>query len=227
MESNFGKEEFLSALKSLFGDQQTREESQQFSNKSASENIALQQAAATQAGLTDLRLQQEAARSGAALGQQSYQDRLQSDFNQASKLKNLGASSAGSSASAFGKGAVAPGGYSTNAWGQRGLYNASEVADWNLRQASSIKSIKDASEAEAAGDVKRAMGQSQAQQQLLAAQLRADLAKSGQEQAFQGTQSAAQRASAERIAGTQAQASILGSLFGAVGAGSPNYRYWS
>jgi hypothetical protein len=215
----------LQQLQSLFGSQ-SREQSQQFSTKQVDDQVIAANTASTQAGLSSLNQQQQAASFGAGLNQDAYQNKANTDYNQASKLKNLNMGG-GSSASSFGKGAFQPGGYSTNAYGQTGLYNASAVADWGLQQASAIKSVADYSKAEAEGDIARAQGQVGAQQHLLAAQTNADMAKMQQEQSFQKGESAADRASRERTAAAQSQASILSSLFGSVSSGSPNYRYWN
>lgn len=227
MASTFGEVvEQLGALKNLFGGQgNSVPDRQSFSSQPAQENMAMQNASAFQAALQNLGVSKDAAGFGSGLSSQGYQDKLNADYNQAVKLKNLNQGAGGGSAS-FGKGAFQPSGYTTNAYGQRSLYNASDVANWGLMQSSAINSVADFAKAEAEGDIARAMGQADAQKHLIAAQTQADTARMQREQAFQGMQSAAERGSRERVASTQAQASILSSLFGSVGAGSPNYRYW-
>lgn len=233
----FGVQELLGELKSLFGDRQTREQSQQFSTKQVDDQAIAANTAATQANLSSLNQQQQAANIGAAINQQAYQNKAATDLAQAAQMRSLNPA-AGSSSSAFGKGAFQPSGYTTNAYGQRSSYNASSVADWGLRQMSAIKSVRDYSEAEAAGDVTRTKAQTESQRQLAAqqaasqenllnAQVIADTTRMRQEQAYQKGQAEAERASRERVANTQSQAGILSSLFGSVGSGSPNYRYWN
>lgn len=234
--TTFGAKEFLQGLTSLFGSQ-NREQSQQFSTKQVDDQAIAANTASTQAGLSSLSQQKDAAGYGAGLNQQAYQNKANTDFAQAAQLKSLN-QSGGSSSSSFGKGAFQPGGYSINAYGQRGLYNASAIADWGLQQMSAIKSTRDYSEAEAAGDVARTKAQAESQRQLAAQQLAgqeslfnaqtiADATKMRQEQAYQKTQAEAERATRESVANTQAQAGMLSSLFGSVSSSSPNYRYWS
>lgn len=176
MSSSFGAEQFINELKSLFGDKQSREESQQFSTKPASDNLAIQESAGNQAQLFNLGLQKDAAAFGSGLQSGSYADKLGADYNDALQRRN---------------------------WSKE---------DTRYQAEQNLLGIKT---------------QGLVQRQNLGAQSAADLKKLQQEQVFNRGENAAQRASNERVAGMQAQAGMLSSLFGSVGSGSPNYRYWS
>lgn len=222
----FGSEDLKSAfrvLTSLFGDKQTREQSQQFSTSQVDDQNTASNTAATQAGLSNLNLQKDAANFGAGLGTQSYQSKLNADYNQAVKAKSLN-QSAGSSSESFGLGAAAPSGYGINVYGQPTAFNASAVADWKDRQAGVLND--QISQAQRMSDIDL-QKQDYLNIGLMNRQASIDAQNRANDFIRQKALDAQARASQERIASTQAQGNILGSLFGSVSAGSQNYRYWS
>ena len=198
----------LQQLQSLFGGQ-SREQSQQFSTGQVADQTIAANTASTQAGLSSSSLQKDAASYGAGVARDSYRSKLAADTDQALQLQNMSRKGGGSSES-FGIGAAPPSGYGIGTYGQR-TDNTGAFLDWQTRQGQAIASIKQGAEAQAAGDVLRTKAQSEA-----------DLAKLAQQQ----TQLASDRASAEKIAATQSQSNIVGSLFGSIG-NRQNHSYWS
>jgi hypothetical protein len=136
----------------------------------------------------------------------------------------------GSSSEAFGLNAAAPSGYSVDFNGKRGLYNASEVANWRnrqndvlndtVRQASKLRDVDTNAQMKLANQANIFNIDNNNRQASIDGQNKAnDFLRN---KALQDSQLQAQR----DIAGIQAQGSILGSLFGSIGSGSPNYKYW-
>lgn len=119
-----------------------------------------------------------------------------------------------------------------------GLNNLQNTQDFNFQRQQAAESARAITTAEAAGDLARIEAQSMAQKRLVDAQNRADIFaaqnqaalaqnRAQQDQIFQRGESAADRASKERQAAMQAQASLYGSMFGSLSAPGANYRYWS
>jgi hypothetical protein len=125
----------------------------------------------------------------------------------------------GSGAEAFGLGAAAPSGYTTNAFGQRSLYDGSSVADWQNRQNKVLsEQVQQARELAAIKtDNQRSLDNNTNRNQI-ELQNRQNV----DNRTLQGDKNRTD----ERIATTQAQGGVFSSLLGSVGSGSQNYRFW-
>lgn len=162
----------------------------------------------------------------------SYANKLLADYNQAVRMKNLNMGAGGGS-SAFGMNAPPPSGYSIDAWGNRGLYNWSNVAKWQQDQMMVANNNAMMSRAAAAGDIARMKAQVDADKQRMATeglyrdrQNVIDAQRAGQDRLNQQKLAQIQQQTELGRSAIGAQGNILGSLFSSVGAGSPNYRYW-
>ncbi|RUR76994.1 hypothetical protein PCC6912_39530 [Chlorogloeopsis fritschii PCC 6912] len=219
----------LNRLESLFPSQ-TREESQQFSNQPAKDNLALQSSYARNQNLQQISDAAEAARVASGIGSQNYQAKLAADINAAKQSAGIGGpdQTRGGSAEIFGRNFVSPWAYDVDFNGTARL-NMGKVAEADRRQAAAIGAIADASRAEAQGGIALAKGQAEAQKGVATFNNLLNIANMQREQAFQREQSGLERLGRERLAGIDAQSRVASSLFGALGSissGSPNYRYW-
>jgi hypothetical protein len=193
-------------LQSLFGSQ-SRNESQNFSTKPASENLGIQNYYADQAAQSQLALQKQAIRYSQDLSDSSYKSRtyadsnaykskLEADVEQQMKLNNLRLTSS--------------------------------LAKFDPQQMDYTARL----EKEAANDAfQRSLvqGERDRYNQSLISQQEAQ-----QQANLQNAQLAAQRQLAQIQSNTQlktaelgAQGNIIASLFGSISSGSPNYRYWN
>lgn len=218
---------FAEQLLSLFSPQ-TREQSQQFSSQPASNNIQSSEQAATNAARQQLNLTGEAARNTAALNEQIAQSSSQRAIQQARELKNL--QSSGSSSESFGLGAAPPTGYSMDYLGNQRM-NPGAIANWQFRQG--IVLNDQVRQAQKMQDI-----QTNAQKELTNNNFRNQVDLFNRQSIIDAQNKAndfirqrdlvnAQLAGQQKVASIAAQGNILGSLFGSVGAGSPNYRYWN
>lgn len=230
--------DFLNSFKSLFGGQGDRVPTpQSFSSQPAQENLSIQNASALQAALDNLRVSKEASSYGAGLSSQGYQDKLNADYNQAVKAKNLN-QNAGGGADIVGRGAFTSPQRLADPYGMSGFAaNFQGMRDFGDRQNMAAQSeglfgaIAARNEGERVRQINNAqLPLEQAKQNmqidLMNRQSSLDTQNRANDFYRQRELSAQQQASSERLAGIQAQGNILSSLFGSVSAGSPNYRYW-
>jgi hypothetical protein len=225
----FTVNDFISGLNSLFGSQ-SRQDSQNFSMAPAVQNQIAANTAATQSGLSSLGLQKEAASFGSGLSAQAYQQRKNADLSFLNETQKLQNQQRGGGAVIQGPGAFSGQDYKTNFYGQS-FFDPQSAGQWRDQRTQALQSTAMFGRVNTEIERQRAQNLASIQLKQSIAQGENDRynqqlasAQNFQQQAkLQGTQLATQKA----IAQTQAQSNILSSLFGSVGAGSPNYRYWS
>lgn len=118
----------------------------------------------------------------------------------------------GKNSETFGRGAAQPNGYAQHLDGSRGLYDMSSVANWNLRNSSSIDSTRRASEAEAAGDVLRAKAQGDAQERAAKVAADADAARQANQNNYAAQEAAKDREAQQKLATLQGYSISPGSF---------------
>lgn len=111
--------------------------------------------------------------------------------------------------------------------------NQQQISDYNFQREQATLTARMIKEAEASGDIARDKAQARNQRDNAIMQNNSQINLMNRQASLDAQRSAtdAQRqrdseASKERIAAMQAQGSILGGLFGSIGSGNPNYRYW-
>lgn len=135
--------------------------------------------------------------------------------------------SGGSYSESFGVGAVAPSGYSTNAYGQRSLYDASAVANWRQRQDGVLNDMhlveKRSSDLDRDKQAYLAAVSNRNQIDLMNRQASLDAQRAGNDRAYQSQQSAADRANQRYLAQMDANTRMYQSMFNGNGNG---FQYW-
>lgn len=225
----------LNTLNSLFGDR-----NQTFSQQPAADSLQSSAQAATNAIAEQRNLQGLAARDTAGLTAQSQQQRAGIDLNQARELKNMSASSGGSTSQ--GAGSFFNGQRILATTGQNLGLDQKGQNLWNFQRDQALQSTSMFGRANADVDIYRnnAIANNQTQnarimadvnrynQQLLNNQQFSQQSQLLNKQlAAQQALQSAQLGTQERVAQIAAQGNILGSLFGSVGVGSPSARYWN